>query len=109
MSRIPVVVCAAIVGVALAVSPVTNASPVDDQFINVVKNYWDGMWNQVVVDSLISSGRATCSILDQGYNSSETMNAVMRPHHGEVRDPIGFMLAATRAYCPQYSRLYEGL
>ena len=71
MLRIPVAACATIVGVALAVPPVTNASPVDDQFINVVKNYWDGMWNQVVVDSLIGSGRATCSILDQGYGSDD--------------------------------------
>jgi hypothetical protein len=37
------------------------------------------------------------------------MNYAAQGLKGALNDQIRFMLAATRAYCPQYSYMYRGL
>ena len=107
MFRISVAAGAAAVGAALMLAHPVQASPQDDQFINEVKYSAHGMWNQVVIESLIMSGHAGCTFLDQGYSSTEAMN-IAAGKLGAV-NPIGLMTAATRAYCPEYAYLYAGL
>jgi hypothetical protein len=104
----PVAMALASFGAILALAPLASASPADDQFLREVQYSVRMPMNPGVVQSLLIMGRAACSILDQGYNSTDAMNATVRGYQGKVFG-IGFMLAATRAYCPQYSYMYSNL
>ncbi len=106
MFRTFLVVGAAAVGAALGLAPNASASP-DDRFLSEVQ-YAVHIPVSRIAWQLVNAAHGACSILAQGYNSSEAMDATTHGFHGLV-DPIGFMLASTRAYCPQYAHMYAGL
>jgi hypothetical protein len=117
MFRIFVAAGAAAVGAALAVAPIASASP-DDQFMHEVQYYvaqcpnTNSKGNCILpnaLGALISSAHSACFFLNEGRNSSEAMGLVAQGRRSPVRDPIGFMLASTRAYCPQHTYMYSGL
>ena len=108
---------AAAVGAVLVVAPNASASP-DDQFVREVRYYvaqcpnTNNKGNCILpsaLGALISSAHSACFFLNEGRNSSEAMEIVARGPRSVVKDPIGFMLASTRAYCPQHTYMYSGL
>jgi hypothetical protein len=121
MFRVSSVAGSAVVGTILLLAPTASASPADDQFMNEVlrgryMKECSTVNNTVACVSLpqafgglISAAKAGCFFLNEGRNPSEAMSLTTQGLKGSVNDPIGFMLAATRAYCPQFSYMYSGL
>jgi hypothetical protein len=107
MLRISLAAGAAVVGAAFALSPVADATPADDQFLNEVQ-YAVKVPMGPITWQLVNGGRGACSILAQGYNSTDAMTYATSGFKNIFGDRIGFMLAATRAYCPQYAYMYAG-
>jgi hypothetical protein len=106
----------------LIMGPVAQASPQDDQFMYEVQrggyvrecstvNYTGACVKlPQAFGGLISAANTGCFFLNEGRSSSEAMRLTTQTGlKGSVNDPIGFMLAATRAYCPQFKYLYENV
>lgn len=101
------------VAATLALAPTGSASPADDQFVNEVQYYVQkcptlnnkgACIKPEAIGSLISTANTACFFLNEGRNWSETMRLVAQGRNAAfVNDPIGFMMAATKAYCPQYA------
>jgi hypothetical protein len=108
MFHISISFAATLIGVVLVLAQPAQASPQDDQFLTEVLNNSKQPLQPNAYPALIGAGHSACSILAQGYNSTEAMNAMMHGLHDIVRDQIGFMLSATKAYCPQYTYMYAG-
>jgi hypothetical protein len=107
MFRISLIAGSAILGAAVALAPIADATPADDQFLNDVQ-YAVKVPMGPITWQLVNGGRSACSILAQGYNSTDAMTYATSGFKNIFSDRIGFMLAATRAYCPQYTYMYAG-
>lgn len=96
------------VTLALAGAPIANATPADSQFLSDITYAVRGGVSRSNAQSLISTAINACRVLIGGANSTQAMDYVSRALPGAVNDPIGFMAAATRAYCPAYFSSYDG-
>ncbi len=71
-TRVALAAGAVAVGGAFALAPLADATPADDQFLNEVR-YAVKVPMRPITGQLINGGRVACSILSQGYNSTEAM------------------------------------
>jgi hypothetical protein len=111
MFRISVAAGAAAIGAALVLAQPVRATPEEDQFLYLVASALSGPLMPGDEDGIVGEGHTTCYLLDRGYDSAYVLNGLRSSPwlRERVADRIGFALAATRAFCPQFSYMFQGL
>lgn len=91
----------------LVFAPSAAADTTDAQFIGEVSFYLsDRFLDAASTDALIADAKKVCAMSDAGF-ADESMQFI--DSRWDPTDPFGFMLAATRAYCPQHFDRWTGL
>jgi hypothetical protein len=104
--RVSMIAVVAAAGLSMGLSPPAFADDTDTQFIGEVSNYVHGTFlDPPTINALILDAKKVCAMSDAGFKN-EALVYIESKWHG---DPIGFMQAATRAYCPKHLAEWQNL
>lgn len=98
---------AALAAASLLAAPPASADSTDAQFIGEVSFYMGGRYlDPGTTNALIVDAKKVCTMSDAGF-SGEALVYIQGKWHPS--DSIGFMQAATKAYCPQHLSEWQGV
>ena len=109
MGRPRIMFVAAAMTAVLSLVPSASAfgDDADTQFIGEVSFFLRGNYlDPPTISALIGTAKTVCAMSDAGFSDEamEFINSTWDPW-----DPSGFMLASTKAYCPEHAARWSGL
>jgi len=97
-------VATALIGIALATSPLAVAKP-EDQFIQLLQDA--GLtWPPGDTEAIIAAGKGVCLDFDAGNSWSDEVGSIAANTAWNTYDADYFAVAAVNAFCPEHAGLY---